>query len=54
MPKGKAQADAKAQHTFKYVSILRRLATPPLGIRCIFKIDSKKIIMNAEYVCQDP
>jgi hypothetical protein len=24
MPKGKAQADAKAQHTCKYVSILRR------------------------------
>ena len=40
MPKGKAQADAKAQHTFKYVSILRRFATPPLGIRCIFEIGS--------------
>jgi len=24
MPKGKAQADAKAQHTCEYVSILRR------------------------------
>ena len=24
MPEGKAQADAKAQHTCKYVSILRR------------------------------
>jgi hypothetical protein len=24
MPKGKAQADAKAQHTWKHVSILRR------------------------------
>jgi len=40
MPKGKAQADAKAQHTCKYVSILRRFATPPLGIRCIFEIGS--------------
>jgi hypothetical protein len=43
MPKGKAQADAKAQHTGKYVSILRRLATPPLGIRCIFEIGSNLI-----------
>jgi hypothetical protein len=42
MPKGKAQADAKAQHTCKYVSILRRFATPPLGIRCIFEIGSKR------------
>jgi len=42
MPKGKAQADAKAQHTCKYVSILRRFATPPLGIRCIFEIGSNK------------
>jgi len=41
MPKGKAQADAKAQHTFEYVSILRRFATLPLGIRCIFEIGSK-------------
>ena len=40
MPKGKAQADAKAQHTCKYVSILRRFATLPLGIRCIFEIGS--------------
>jgi hypothetical protein len=53
MPKGKAQADEKAQHTCKYVSILRRFATPPLGIRCIFGIDSKKIIVNAEYICQE-
>jgi hypothetical protein len=37
---GKAQADAKAQHTCEYVSILRRFATPPLGIRCIFEIGS--------------
>jgi hypothetical protein len=28
-------------------------ATPPLGIRCIFKMGSKKIIMNADYICQD-
>jgi len=42
MPKGKAQADAKAQHTWAYVSILRRFATPPLGIRCIFEIGSNQ------------
>ncbi len=28
MPKGKAQADAKAQHTCEYVSILRRFQMP--------------------------
>jgi hypothetical protein len=31
--KGKAQADEKAQHTWGYVSILKRLATQPLGLR---------------------
>jgi hypothetical protein len=40
MPKGKAQADAKAQHSCEYVSILRRFATPPLGIRCVLEIGS--------------
>jgi hypothetical protein len=40
MPKSKAQADAKAQHTYEYVSILRKFATPPMGIKCIFEIGS--------------
>ena len=38
----KAQVDEKAQHTWKYVSILRRLATQPLGVRCIFQIAFKQ------------
>jgi hypothetical protein len=50
MPKGKAQADAKAQHTCKYVSILRRFATPPLGIRCIFEIGSRIIAVKVSSV----
>jgi hypothetical protein len=29
---GKAQADETAQHTWEYVSILKRLATQPLGL----------------------
>jgi hypothetical protein len=40
MPKSKAQADEKAQHTLEYVSILRRLATPLLDIRYIFEMGS--------------
>ncbi len=44
--KGKAPADEKAQHTQQYVSILRRLATQPLGVRCIFEIASKIISFN--------
>jgi hypothetical protein len=31
--KGKAQADEKAQHTWFYVSILKRFATQLLGLR---------------------
>jgi hypothetical protein len=37
-PKDKAWADEKAQHTWEYVSILRRSATPQLGVRCVFEI----------------
>jgi len=36
--KDKARADEKAEHTREYVSILRRSATPYLGVRCIFEI----------------
>ncbi len=36
--KDKARADEKAQHTWEYVSILKRLATPYLGVRCIFEM----------------
>jgi len=36
--KDKAQANAKAQHTWEYVSILERLATPSLGVRCVFEM----------------
>jgi hypothetical protein len=32
-PKIKARADEKAQHTYEYVSILRRSATPIFGVR---------------------
>ena len=42
--KGKAQADEKAQHTRKYVSILKRLATQPLGLRWGFETTSKNYI----------
>jgi hypothetical protein len=38
--KGKAQTDEKAQHTQEYVSILRRLATQPLGLRWGFETTS--------------
>ena len=36
--KDKARADEKAQHTWEYVSILKRLATPYLGVICIFEM----------------
>jgi hypothetical protein len=39
--KGKAQADEKAQHTWWYVSILKRLATQPLGLRWGFETASR-------------
>jgi len=32
-PKGKAQAVSKAQQPRQYVSISKRPATPPLGVR---------------------
>ena len=38
---GKAQADSKAEHTRKYVSILNRFATPPWTLRRIFEMGSK-------------
>jgi hypothetical protein len=37
----KAQADEKAQHTWWYVSILKRLATQPLGLRWGFETASR-------------
>jgi hypothetical protein len=36
----KAQADEKAQHTFKYVSILKRSATQLSDMRCGFEFTS--------------
>jgi hypothetical protein len=36
----KAQADEKAQHTFKYVSILKRSATQLSDARCGFETTS--------------
>ena len=38
--KGKAPADEKAQHTWSYVSILKRLATQPLDVRWGFETTS--------------
>jgi hypothetical protein len=35
--KDKARVDEKAEHTWEVVSILKRLATPELGVRCIFE-----------------
>jgi hypothetical protein len=32
-PKDKARADEKAEHTLAYVSILKKPATPQLGVR---------------------
>jgi len=36
--KDKARADEKAEHTCEYVSILKRFATPYLGVRCVFEM----------------
>jgi len=41
--KDKARADEKAEHTSEYVSILKRLATPYWGVKCIFEMTSNKI-----------
>jgi hypothetical protein len=41
MFESKAQADEKAQHTWQYVSILKRLATPLSDIRWGFETTSK-------------
>ena len=40
--KGKARVDEKAQHTWEYVSILKRLATQPLGLRWGFETTSNQ------------
>jgi hypothetical protein len=42
MFEGKAHADEKAQHTWKYVSILKRLATQLSDIRWGFETTSKQ------------
>jgi hypothetical protein len=39
--KGKARVDEKAQHTWEYVSILKRLATQQLGLRWGFETTSE-------------
>jgi len=44
MFESKAQADEKAQHTFEYVSILKRPATQLSGIRWGFETTSKLLI----------
>jgi len=41
MFEGKARGGEKAEHTWEYVSILSRLATPPSGIRGGFETTSK-------------
>jgi hypothetical protein len=41
---GKAQADEKAQHTWEYVSILRRSATQPSGLRWGFETASAPFV----------
>jgi len=40
--KDKAQAEEKAEHTWEYVSILKRLATPYLGVRYLFEMAFNK------------
>jgi hypothetical protein len=45
--KSKAQADEKAQHTRKYVSILKRFATRLLGLRWGFETTSSLMIASA-------
>jgi hypothetical protein len=42
MFESKAQVDEKAQHTWEYVSILKRLATPLSDIRWGFETTSKQ------------
>jgi hypothetical protein len=42
MFESKAQADEKAQHTFEYVSILKRLATQLSDIRWGFESNSRR------------
>ena len=44
--KDKARADKKAEYTWVYVSILKRLATPQLGVRCIFETACKKEVCH--------
>ena len=49
--RSKVHADEKAQHTREYVSILRRFATQPLSVRCIFEMASNKncdILLNTK------
>jgi hypothetical protein len=46
MFESKAQADEKAQHTFKYVSILKRSATQLSDIKWGFETTS------SDWVCQ--
>jgi hypothetical protein len=41
--KGKAQADEKAEHILIYVSILKRAATLPLGLRWGFETASSVV-----------
>jgi hypothetical protein len=43
---GKTRGGEKAQHTRQYVSILSRHATPPWGLRRIFEIGYKEVIMK--------
>jgi hypothetical protein len=40
----KAQADEKAQHTFKYVSILKRFATQLSDVRWGFETTSNHLL----------
>jgi hypothetical protein len=42
--KGKAQLDEKAKHIQTYVSILKRAATPPLGVRWGFETTCSEIV----------
>ena len=45
-PKNKTWADEKAQHTWEYVSILRRTKTPLLGVRWGFETTSIIVTTN--------
>jgi hypothetical protein len=42
--KGKAQPDEKAQHIQLYVSILKKAATPPSGVRWGFETTCRKYL----------